>query len=113
MVRTALVLAFWVGMVPLQVFLSRAERKWPGLIFPMITFLFSFLYPFNMRAGAPLGQVLFVWLLGNIPTLILLAICCVCRPKGKQTASDEPWVKSDMDKRSSPHGSGRKLPADP
>ena len=89
MVRTALVLAFWAGMVPLQIFLSRAERKWPGLIFLMITFLFSFLYPFNMWAGAPLGQVLFVWLLGNIPTLILLTIYCACRPKRKRTADGQ------------------------
>lgn len=89
MVRTILVLAFWAGMVPLQIFLSRAERKWPGLIFPMAAFLFSFLYPFNMWVGAPPWQVLFVWLLGNIPTLILLAIYFACRPKRNRTADGQ------------------------
>ena len=86
MVRTTLVFVFWAGVVPSQVFLSRAERKWPGLIFPILTFLFGLLYPLNMRAGAPLGQVLFVWLLGNIPTLILLAIYFASRSKRKRTA---------------------------
>ena len=86
MVRTILGFVFLFGMVPLQILISRAERKWPGFILPIITFLFSFVYPFNMWVGAPLGQVLCVWLLGNIPTLILLVIYFVCHPKRKRTA---------------------------
>ena len=89
MVRTILGFVFLFGMVPLQILISRAERKWPGFLLPIITFLFSFVYPFNMWVGAPLGQVLFVWLLGNIPTLILLVIYFVCRPKRKRTADGQ------------------------
>ena len=86
MVRATLAFAFLIGIVLLQIFLSRTERKWPGLILPIISFLFGFLYPFNMSAGAPIWQVFFVWLLGNIPTIIFLAIYFACRPKRKQTA---------------------------
>ena len=74
MVRATLAFAFLIGIVLLQIFLSRTERKWPGLILPVISFLFGFLYPFNMSAGASIWQVFFVWLLGNIPTIILPVI---------------------------------------
>ena len=86
MVRATLAFAFLIGIVLLQIFLSRTERKWPGLVLPVISFLFGFLYPFNMSAGASIWQVFFVWLLGNIPTIIFLAIYFACRPKRKQTA---------------------------
>ena len=48
MVRATLAFAFLIGIVLLQIFLSRTERKWPGLVLPVISFLFGFLYPFNM-----------------------------------------------------------------
>ena len=88
MVRATLAFAFLIGIVLLQIFLSRTERKWPGLILPVISFLFGFLYPFNMSAGRLIWQVFFVWLLGNIPTIIFLAIYFACRPKRKQTAGE-------------------------
>ena len=88
MVRATLAFAFLIGIVLLQIFLSRTERKWPGLILPIISFLFGFLYPFNMSAGTLIWQVFFVWLLGNIPTIIFLAIYFACRPKQKQTAGE-------------------------
>ena len=88
MVRATLAFAFLIGIVLLQIFLSRTERKWPGLILPVISFLFGFLYPFNMSAGTLIWQVFFVWLLGNILTIIFLAIYFACRPKRKQTAGE-------------------------
>lgn len=86
MVRATLAFAFLIGIVLLQIFLSRTERKWPGLVLPVISFLFGFLYLYNMSAGTLIWQVFFVWLLGNIPTIIFLAIYFACRPKRKQTA---------------------------
>lgn len=88
MVRATLAFAFLIGIVLLQIFLSRTERKWPRLILPVISFLFGFLYPFNMSAGTLIWHVFFVWLLGNIPTIIFLAIYFACRPKRKQTAGE-------------------------
>lgn len=37
MVRATLAFAFLIGIVLLQIFLSRTERKWPGLILPIIS----------------------------------------------------------------------------
>ena len=88
MVRATLAFAFLIGIVLLQIFLSRTERKWPGLILPVISFLFGFLYLYNMSAGTLIWQVFFVWLLGNIPTIIFLAIYFACRPKREQTAGE-------------------------
>lgn len=81
------VLIVIVGGILLQIFLSRRESKWPGLILPILSFLISLLYPLNMAAPAGdltagfLAQMLMVWLLGNIPTVVLLLIYAVCREK--------------------------------
>ena len=36
-VNTLIALAFLVGLVFLQIFLSKRESKWPGLILPIIS----------------------------------------------------------------------------
>ena len=41
-------LVFVVGGVLLQIFLSRRESRWPGLILPLLTFLSSLLLPVNV-----------------------------------------------------------------
>ena len=42
MVHAILVLAFLIGIILLQIFLSRTERKWLGLILPIISFFVWF-----------------------------------------------------------------------
>lgn len=85
--RILVFLFFVAGIILLQVFLSKKESKWPGLVFPIISFLYGLLYPLNMTApseGVTVGfifRMILVWLLGNIPTIILLAIYCGCRGK--------------------------------
>jgi len=80
-------LVFIVGVVLLQIFLSKTESKWPGLALPIIAFLSSLLYPLSLpvpegKATVSLYvQVVIVWLFANIPTIILLAIYFVCREK--------------------------------
>ena len=83
----AFVIAFCVGMLALQAALARMESRWPGLILPLITFLRSSLGLLGM-VGSERGstaslvlQMLLVWLLGNIPTAVLLAIYFACRTK--------------------------------
>lgn len=79
-----------VGTILLQIFLSKRESKWPGLVLPIIAFLFGLLYPLNMIApseGVTVGfvfQMILVWLLGNIPTIIFLAIYFGCRGKQRR-----------------------------
>lgn len=81
------------GIVCLQIFLSKRESKWPGLVLPILAFLFGLLYPLNMIAPDEGGAVSFiiqmfiVWFIGNIPTIILLAIYYGCR--GKQRRSKQ------------------------
>lgn len=73
-------LALILGATALQIGLSKKESKWPGLVLPIIAFLLSLGYPLNMASAAGgvnawtvLG-LLRAWLVGNIPTLLLLTI---------------------------------------
>lgn len=85
-----LLLVLLVGAILLQIYLSKRESKWPGLILPALCFLYGLLYPLNMTApdkGISVSfvlQMIAVWLLGNIPTIVLLAIYFVCREKGRR-----------------------------
>ena len=72
-----------VAGVVLQVFLSRMEKGWPGLCLPGLCFLGSLTPLLQLStAGSPweLTRTAFMLLLlGNIPTLVLLAIWFFCR----------------------------------
>ena len=86
----AFVIAFCVGMLALQAALARMESRWPGLILPLITFLRSssgLLGMVGSESGSTASlvlQMLLVWLLGNIPTAVLLAIYFACRTKQRR-----------------------------
>lgn len=90
------ILAILAGIIWLQIFLSKKESKWPGLVMPIISFLFGLLYPLNMvvpSEGVTVGfiiEMIIVWALGNIPTFVLLAIYFGCREKsGKNKQLDK------------------------
>ena len=91
-ITTTLILAVLViaGIVCLQIFLSKRESRWPGLVLPVLAFLFGLLFPLNMIApdeGITVSfiiQMLIVWFIGNIPTIILLAIYYGCRGKQRR-----------------------------
>ncbi len=86
-VRLIIVIIFLATIVWLQFFLSKRESKWPGLVLPIITFLFSLIFPLNLMAlpGSEIAslvfQILVIWLLGNVPTIFLMAIYFICRRK--------------------------------
>ena len=88
--NTLVFLLFIVCVIALQVFLSKRESKWAGLVLPVIAFLFSLLYPLNMVApseGVTVGfvfQMIIVWLIGNIPAIVFLAIYFSCREKQRR-----------------------------
>lgn len=100
--RTLIVLLFIAGVIVLQVFLSKRESKWPGLVLPLIAFLFGLLYPLNMVApseGVTVGfifQMILVWLLGNIPTIVLMAIYWSCRGKQRRNKQLEKMNIQDL-----------------
>lgn len=88
-------LVFIVGGILLQIFLSKRESKWPGLILPLLTFLYSLVMALSAVAyngGIPWGAILASLILGNIPTVILLAIYFACREKFRK--------RSELDKMS-------------
>ena len=77
-------LAIGGGMIFLQIFLSKKESKWLGLILPVICFVNSLLILLAVIANALyLGEMIIImltqFLLFNIPTAILLAIYAACR----------------------------------
>lgn len=80
-------LAFFAGMIWLQVFLSKNRNKWLGLILPIIFFAFSLVNLLSiMDTGDTFKNIVLiigVLLLSNIPTLILLIIYWVFREKIK------------------------------
>ena len=85
-----------VGGILLQIFLSKRESKWPGLVLPAISFLWSLLYLFNlMDTGSVVQNILtalLTVLLSNIPTLVLLASYWAVREKRRK--------RSELDKMS-------------
>lgn len=89
-----IMLALTVGGVFLQRFLSKRESRWPGLVLPLLTFLVAILQVLNiMDTGSTSRNVLMVLvtlLVGNIPTLVLLAIYWAVREKRR--------VKDQIDK---------------
>lgn len=93
----ALILA---GGVLLQIFLSRRESRWPGLVLPLMTFLGALLLPLNvMDTGSVSRNILLVvatLLAGNIPTLALLAIYWAAREKRRTRAQMEKMGKQDI-----------------
>ena len=78
-------LVFLAGGIFLQIFLSKRESRWPGLFMPLLTFLWSLLGPLNVMDTGSVSQnvlmVLVTLLVGNIPTLVLLAIYWAVREK--------------------------------
>lgn len=89
-----LMLVLLVGVPVLQVFLSRRESRWPGLLLPpLLTFLYSLVMVCSVTAyegGIPWGPLLASFVLGNIPTAVLLVIYAACREKFRK--------RSEMDK---------------
>lgn len=96
-------LVLLAGIVLLQIYLSRRESKVPGLLLPIISFLFTLLYPFSMMVppeGVTAGfvfEIILVWLLANIPTIILLAIYFGSRGKQRRNRQLEKMNIQDLD----------------
>ena len=88
-----LMLALLVGVPVLQVFLSRRENQWLGLLLPLLTFLNSLVMVCSVTAyegGVPWGPILASLISGNIPTVVLLVIYFACREKFRR--------RSELDK---------------
>lgn len=94
-----IILLFFIvvaGAIALQVFLSKKQNKFIGLILPTISLLFSLIMVLNVVFEETMTnwQVFFTlfstFFIGNIPTIILLAIYFGIREKLK--------IESELDK---------------
>ena len=103
-------LAVCAGVILLQIFLSKKESKWPGLILPIVSFGISLMAVlaillFTVHTGTTTNmvdgeiieqtvefasraviiiQAINVFVLFNIPTVVLLIIYAACRGKQKR-----------------------------
>jgi uncharacterized membrane-anchored protein YitT (DUF2179 family) len=120
-------LAIGVGTIILQIFLSKKEAKWPGLILPIIAVVISLIVVFSIAAYTTTGMtvtnengvvvqeestsimepikdvpsliftVISVFLLYNIPTIILLAIYFACREKRRRKKALDKMQAQDLE----------------
>ena len=88
------------AVVALQVYLSRSEKKWPGLILPVITFVYSLIGVLSIATfdsatmASVAGMIVIVLVVMNIPTAVLLAIYFVSRErKRKNKEMDKMNIK--------------------
>ena len=99
-VTLLVLLVFMVGGILLQIFLSKRESKWPGLVLPGISFLWSLLYLFNLvDTGSVVQNILMAILtilLSNIPTLVLLAIYWAVREKRRKRSEIDKMNLDDL-----------------
>ena len=97
------ILIIMAGAIVGQIFLSKAENKYLGLILPLVTLIFATIMALNVMV--PQGGSLFgaVWLTGrvfmlcNIPTAILIAIYFAVRGKKKRISDVQKMTLQDLD----------------
>ena len=87
-------LVFVVGGVLLQIYLSKRESKWPGLVLPGICMLYPILLVLNVAAMGNIGSVaatvIMSFVLGAVPAIILLVIYFACRSgRNRKTELDK------------------------
>ena len=93
--RTLLIVLFFLWVVPvvLEVFLARTRSPIPGLVLPVLSFLLSLIPVLSVAAYGGIWQVIgtmvMTLLIGNIMTLILLAILCSAPPPQKEKRDGE------------------------
>ncbi|WP_010277852.1 hypothetical protein [Paenibacillus senegalensis] len=87
----------------LQIFLSKKESKWPGLVLPSISFIYSLLTVLliavddKMSAWEVFGLIASTFFIANIPTIILLAVYWGCREKIRQNKALEKMNIQDLE----------------
>lgn len=121
-----IMLALAVGIIFLQIFLSKRDGKWYGLILPAISLIVSLLLVISIVAytnigiathsesneegitsfeiedttpafGSVVGQVVVTFLLSNILTAVLIAIYAACREKRKRRIEIEKMQIQDLE----------------
>ena len=103
LILLALMLATLAGLIALQIYLSRREGVWLGLILPILSLLVSILMvlymavPTDATVWEAVSAVGGTFLVGNIPTVIYLAIYFACRETQKRRRLLEKMNIQDLD----------------
>ena len=107
MMRTSIMivvlLLFFVGMVWLQIFLSKRQSKILGLVLPVISFIYSLIIVLgraafeSMSGGETFVLIASTLLLSNIPTIVLIAIYIASREKFKRNKEIERMNIQDLE----------------
>lgn len=95
------------GLIGLQIFLSRRQTWWPGILLPAVSFILSclsvvgtLLYVRNdsntMIIGSELGFYCMIFLIENIPTALFLVIYEICRKKYRRKNEIEKMNIQDL-----------------
>ena len=83
-----IILGVLTGVIVLQIYLSRLEGYWPGLLLPMLCFCAALVNAFGVLAQgvytANIIRMTTTFMSGNIPTIIMLVIYLACREKQKR-----------------------------
>ena len=99
-IKVLFLIVLLVGGILLQIFLSRRISRWPGLILPGITFLYSLVMLLSVAAYGGILETLrvmfAVFLLSNIPTAVLLAIYFACRGADRTKKELEKMNSQDL-----------------
>lgn len=95
MINLLILLLVIICVILLQIFLSRTESKWPGLVLPVLSFVCSLIIPLNMIVAN--GVVLLAWIIVNIPTVILLLVYFICREKYRKKNQMEKMKIQDLE----------------
>ena len=98
----AILAVLCAGSVVLQIFLSKKENKWLGLIQPILSLLITLFYTAGMIVPPTVTfgfiiQTLWGFLLTNIPTFIYLAIYFACRGKQRKKKQLEKMNIQDLE----------------
>ena len=88
-------------LLVVQVLLSRRESRWPGLLLPAVSLLSSLVCCLNVAdlgqgMAALLSALLTVFLLANVPTLLLLALYLICRRSRRRKRQMEHMNIQDL-----------------
>ena len=95
MINLLILLLVIICVILLQIFLSRTESKWPGLVLPVLSFVCSLIIPLNMIVAN--GVVLLAWIIVNIPTVLLLLLYFICREKYRKKNQMEKMKIQDLE----------------
>lgn len=102
-INLLIVVIIMAAAIWLQVFLSKKESRWLGLMLPLITFAYSLLTVFSivitddMTGWGIFALLASTFLVGNIPTVILAAIYFGCREKIRRKKALEKMNIQDLE----------------